>query len=85
MAVGESAAVGVDRQLAAGGDAAPRDESATFALRAEAEVLEEQDLGWPVSRETAPPDVSRETALSGTTGLGWPDEAPNVLQIGEAR
>ena len=42
-------------------------------------------LGWPVSRETAPPNVSRDTALSGMAGLGWPDEAPNVLPIGEAR
>lgn len=26
-------------------------------------------LGWPVSRETEPVNVSRETP---TTGLGWP-------------
>ena len=43
-------------------------------------------LGWPVSRETSTPDVSRETdpaqpggsakpPLSGSlTGLGWPRE-----------
>ena len=43
-------------------------------------------LGWPVSRETSPPDVSRETDRarpggsvepppSGSlTGLGWPRE-----------
>jgi hypothetical protein len=31
-------------------------------------------LGWPVSRETSTPDVSRETDPPALTGLGWPRE-----------
>ena len=31
-------------------------------------------LGWPVSRETSTPDVSRETDPAPLTGLGWPRE-----------
>ena len=37
-------------------------------------------LGWPVSRETEPEDVSRETPL---TGLGWPTQAPKAPPVRE--
>src|SRR5579885_790782 len=43
VAIAEPAAVGVDRQGAARGDAAALDKAAAFALLAEAEVFEEQD------------------------------------------
>src|SRR4051794_17977828 len=43
VAVRQAAAVGIDRQLAARGDATARDERAALALGAEAEVLEEED------------------------------------------
>ena len=43
VAIGEAAAIGVDRQAAAGRDAAAGDKAAAFALRAEAEILEEED------------------------------------------
>ncbi len=43
VAIGQAAAVGVDRQAAAGRDAAALDEAPAFALRAEAEIFEEQD------------------------------------------
>jgi hypothetical protein len=35
-------------------------------------------LGWPVSRETAEPDVSRETVAA----LGWPAKTPPLPDAG---
>src|SRR5690348_8456685 len=43
MAEREAAAIGVDRQHAAGGDASALDKAAAFALGTEAEILKEED------------------------------------------
>ena len=41
VAIGQAAAIGVDRQLAAGGDPAALDKPAALAFRAEAEIFQE--------------------------------------------
>jgi len=43
MAIGQTAAVSIDRQAPVRCDAAALDKAAAFALRAEAKILEEQD------------------------------------------
>jgi len=68
------------RPSTAGNSAAPLSDRA-YAVQNVPVTTPMTGLGWPVSRETEPADVSRETPIS---GLGWPSKPPRLPAPGAA-